>query len=999
MSKRGGRSLDDIALPPWCVVAFTDLHVSARTLERALRVLAAVREEAVARRAKVVFCGDFWDARGVLNVRQVDALLDEFQRWRAAGVEAVLIPGNHDQVSIDGRIHGIRLFEPFPNVHVVTEPLLWPERKIAFLPWREEPAEQSALFERLADQGGGWTIFAHAEVEGAMTNHAHVAVGRVSLATIGRAARACYVGHYHKRQQLGDRTWYLGSPFEMTFGEMGDPKGLAVITEDRLEPEWRELPGFPRHHRLTFGVLFNVSAIEPQDIVEVYVPPDRMGSEDLARFLETVPADDVRPLPLKVEGDEDAPPAFALTLDQAVNAYVDDCQAAAESAGHDLVAGMAPADLKKLGAAVLAELPDARAINPMSPRVEVLDVEATQFCALGGNVKLGLEKRGLLLLKGRVGAGKTALVDAVTWCLYGTTNPRKAGANGATFRGDEVIHDDAPACGVVVRLRLHDGREVRVEREKKRGKGATLRIDGVDVPDGIADTQDVINRIVGLDGDLWRTCVSLGQGAVGNFVTDADKRRKEVLATAFGLTACEPAQKLVRSRLKPLRMRVDKLQLEVAAESRALEELRKADLTAQIESWEQRREQAKEAARAVGETAKATIAECDRHLAGEATWLESRAKHEEAIDALTKQLTSLTVGSRGAELEREIGAAAAEKSVLERDLARVRREAAELQAKLDAGPVPCPTCGKPMEATHAEKHVAEKQHEAERIGRGIRTLDTKLTNLRVQRDAATRGTDEQRVALEAQLSESRHALAQIGQALSTFTRLRANREEAERKLAEARDAWQREDTADNPFIARQQQLNDQLSAIGTKVEEMRAEMMQLSVQAAALEFWDAGFGPKGLPVLVLRTAIYELEQHANRFLAQILGGSVIVQLAMTGDDLTIRFYEQKRGEMKERRYEQLSGGQRRCVELAFAPFALSEMIFARCGVRVPLLVIDELTTHLGQEEKPLVCELLRQLDRDTVLVIDHDAAVQGEFDVTYALTHTEGGAPKLERAK
>jgi len=154
---------------------------------------------------------------------------------------------------------------------------------------------------------------------------------------------------------------------------------------------------------------------------------------------------------------------------------------------------------------------------------------------------------------------------------------------------------------------------------------------------------------------------------------------------------------------------------------------------------------------------------------------------------------------------------------------------------------------------------------------------------------------------------------------------------------------------------------------------------------------------KGIPVLVLRTALHELETHANRFLADILRGSVYCELVMSGEDLQVRFFEQREGAVHERRYEQLSGGQRRCVELAFAPFALSEMVFARCGVRVPLLIVDELTTHLGAEEKPLVCEVLRKLDRGTVLVIDHDDAVRGEFDVVHELRRADDGSSQIRR--
>jgi DNA repair exonuclease SbcCD ATPase subunit len=995
MTRRGARSLDDIELPPWSILAFTDVHVAARTLGRVLDVLRLVREEALRRRVDwVVFVGDFWDARGVLNVRQLDAILDELHRWRDAQIRAVFIPGNHDQVSVNGRIHGIRFAEAFPNITVATERVLWPERKLAFLPWREDPSEQSALFDL---PGDGWTIFAHAEVAGASTNHRHVAPGRVSLAQIHTHARACYVGHYHKRQLLGDRTWYIGSPFEHNFGEMGDPKGLALISSARTEPEWISLPGFPRHHRVTYGVPFDVSAIGPTDIVEAFLPREKIGSDDAARFVEAIPAGDVRPLPAREE-EKTGAPAFALTLDQAIDAYVDDLALAAETgAGMDLVEGMTTDGLKGLARAILAELPEARAIVPMTPACEVLSVEADQFCALGGRVALDLEKRGLVLLKGKVGAGKTALSDAITWCLTGQTAPRKAGVNGSTFRGDEVIHDDAPACRVLTRLRLADGREVHVTREKKRGKGATVEIEGIDLPDGISDYNALLSRVTGLDYDLWRACVSLGQGAVGNFVTDADKRRKEVLSVAFGLTACPLAVDFVRKRIKPLRFQADKVRLDLTTMEARLEELRRVDYSAQLEAFEQRRDAAKEAARQTGEQAKATITSCEEHLATEAGWLARKTEHEAALEALVRQLAAVSGGTRASDLERELGGIQAERSMLERDLAKAQRDAAALQAKLEAGPVPCPTCGKPMEATHAEAHVAEKGHEAERIQRGIRTLDTKLTNIRVQLDASKRGSEGQREALEQQITASRQALATIGNGLSQFTRFRANLDEAKRRLGDARAAWEREDKAVNPFVAQQAQALERLMQIEQQITEQRAIGAQLGTQLAALEFWDEGFGPKGIPVLVLRTAIYEIETHANRFLGQLLAGRVLVQLAIDGDDLVIRFYEQKAGRSIERRYEQLSGGQRRCVEMAFAPFALSELIFARCGVRVPLLIVDELTTHLGADEKPLVCELLRQLERDTVLVIDHDAAVQGEFDVVYELT-AEPTGPVLARS-
>jgi DNA repair exonuclease SbcCD ATPase subunit len=165
-----------------------------------------------------------------------------------------------------------------------------------------------------------------------------------------------------------------------------------------------------------------------------------------------------------------------------------------------------------------------------------------------------------------------------------------------------------------------------------------------------------------------------------------------------------------------------------------------------------------------------------------------------------------------------------------------------------------------------------------------------------------------------------------------------------------------------------------------------------------LQFWEKGFGAKGLPVLVLRAALHELETYANGFMAQLTRGRIFTKLLMKGDELKIHFYavDPMSQKVHERRYEQLSGGERRCVELAFNPFALGEMVFNRCGVRVNTLIVDELTTHLGQDEKPLVCDILRDLDRRSVVVIDHDLSVQSEFDQVCDLGAALPAVPEAE---
>ena len=296
--------------------------------------------------------------------------------------------------------------------------------------------------------------------------------------------------------------------------------------------------------------------------------------------------------------------------------------------------------------------------------------------------------------------------------------------------------------------------------------------------------------------------------------------------------------------------------------------------------------------------------------------------------------------------------------------------------------------------THAQAHITEKNNEVARATTAMQTFDARIHNLRIEHQNIQQSGEAERAAIGVDMQHARDALTQTGTALNTFTRLRANRGEAERRLAEARARWEAEGKALNPFAAEQESLGKRLATEREKHETLRKSALSLGEQEDTLAFWEAGFGAKGLPVLILRTVIHELEAHANRFLSRLLGGRIYAQVEMAGDDINVRIFEQT-DIVRERRYEQLSGGQRRCVELAFSPFALSEMIFSRCGVKIPLLVIDELSSHLGQEEKPLVCDILRSLNRGTVMVIDHDVLMQGEFDKVLEVGRDDSGRTTL----
>jgi hypothetical protein len=979
----------------WEYIAFADLHVSAKTLDRCLTVLATIEQQCVALGIReVVFTGDWWDARGVLSVRQFHDLKTALRRWDERGIELHLIPGNHDQVAEDGSIHGLEVFEGLSNVHVYTEPYYDNDRHVAYIPWRE--VDQEALFDTFDKT---WTVFAHAEVEGATTNTRHAAEGKVKLATMEKAGLTL-CGHYHKRQQLGESTWYIGNPYEKDFGEMGDPKGIAIIREGVTEPEFLNFT-MPQHWRLNWPEdkdQFPDPA--EQDIVEVYCPDTQMETQAFREALGLIPANDVRPLPKSdIRHTGKGAPTFAMGLEEAIPAYVYQESGTDQDSAASPVKATTNAELIKVGSELLVECPDAGVTVPWGKVTRLIDVTVSNFCAIAGSVTMPLDRLGAALLRGDMGTGKTSTLDAVTWCFYGVTTPRKPGATSASLKADDVINDNAEEAAVTVRVQVDDHEIVSITRKKQRGSGAKVRLDNAPRVDGIADQQALIHHIVGIDYTLWRSCVYLGQGAVGNFLTDAGKRRMELLGEAFQLEACPHVVKMIRKRLKTKTTNWSKLQASLTDVLARKETLEAMNFSTDVSTWEARRAGTIKANNETIEAASAKITEMDTHLAKEDEWRQGRASHAANVETLEKSLTGDPgVALRTGKLHADLGAANARRQAATQALGDVRKRYAALNAP---GANICTECGQALSTEQVETKAQELEATINGKASDLQTSEARVANLQVELGKITQQATPEAEGVRAALQDARGSVAKCDQGILAIEKMKITRKGLSDDWEKARKVITEENAAVNPYAQRQKERDDQLVQYQTALVAYAADIASLSLEIDRLQFWEGGFGAKGLPVVVLRTALYELESYANTFLGKLLRGRLSVRLEMFGDDLKINFWEQGKTvteNSRERSYIQLSGGMKRCAELAFTPFALSEMIFNRTGVRLPILFIDELTTHLDPTTKPIVCQILRELGRETVLVVDHDESVQGEFDQIFDVKRLSNQSVSVERA-
>ncbi|HKX68059.1 MAG TPA: SMC family ATPase [Intrasporangium sp.] len=176
------------------------------------------------------------------------------------------------------------------------------------------------------------------------------------------------------------------------------------------------------------------------------------------------------------------------------------------------------------------------AIGPFS------GTETIDFGAVG--------RAGLFLLEGPTGSGKSTIIDAITFALYGKV--AQAAADVERIHSHHADPREIPVVTLVFETQsglYRVRRTPRFERPKSRGTGLTVqqpsvklwRITSPDDLDGgellstnIGDCDDEITRAVGLTRDQFVQTVILPQGEFATFLRARSEDKGKLLEKVFG---------------------------------------------------------------------------------------------------------------------------------------------------------------------------------------------------------------------------------------------------------------------------------------------------------------------------------------------------------------------------------------------------------------------------------------------------------------------------------
>ena len=229
------------------------------------------------------------------------------------------------------------------------------------------------------------------------------------------------------------------------------------------------------------------------------------------------------------------------------------------------------------------------------------------FLSYRDPVELDFSSFDYACISGHNGAGKSSLLDSITWALFGE----------ARGKSSEIInlHPDVKAAEVAITFE-HEGNTYRVQRTLPRNRSTVLEFQ-VKTQDGwrpltektTRDTQARIEQTLRLDYDTFVNASFFLQGKADQFTQQNPGKRKEVLSNILGLEMWEEYKNRSAERRKLIEREVDAVEARISEIDAELgeEDARRARL-AELEAMLAQLTATRTAQEAVLESIKITVA-------------------------------------------------------------------------------------------------------------------------------------------------------------------------------------------------------------------------------------------------------------------------------------------------------------------------------------------------------------------------------------------------------
>lgn len=676
-----------------------------------------------------------------------------------------------------------------------------------------------------------------------------------------------------------------------------------------------------------------------------------------------------------------------------------------------------------------------------------LKLNIAGFLSYREPVELDFESFELACISGQNGAGKSSLLDAVTWALFGEARGKDK---------DALVNLQSKTAEVALTF-AYEGNVYRVQRTTTKGKSTVLEFqirDGEDwrplTERSARETQNRIEQTLRLDYDTFVNASFFLQGKADEFTQKKASERKTVLSNILGLEIWETYKDRAANRRKDI-------EKEIAGIDRSI-----ADIDAELSEEEERKRRLKSleaelkqlaAARKAQESALESIrkaaSELDQELAAEKARLEEERRGLRAQEKLISDQSSVVSGlakqiegakktlaeaeetlAKRKELEESRNAAREEFATLKAENELRKLEMDELKTRIDqlesAEGATCPLCGQELSEAHRKSTLKQLQKEGKEKGDRFRTNKSRMDELTKviaeteSQIAKLSNAERERLTLSNSITQWTERIESAQKAVQQWETGGAARlkeveallasekfaaevrkpaislDEAERSLLEL----QEQENKKNQEVGGARQLVEVLDSLRARKKGLVLEREEMTQQVARHKTLERAFGKDGVPALLIEQALPQIEAKANDLLDRLSNGQMSIRFATQAE-----YKDKKRDDLKEtldilisdgaglRDYEMYSGGEAFRVNFAIR-LALSEVLAGRKGARLQTLVIDEgfgSQDALGRQRLIEAINLVKP-DFAKILVITHLDELKDAFPTRIEVEKTGNGS-------
>lgn len=635
-----------------------------------------------------------------------------------------------------------------------------------------------------------------------------------------------------------------------------------------------------------------------------------------------------------------------------------------------------------------------------------------------GEATVSLANRGLLLIEGQNdddesansnGAGKSSLVDALCWCLFGVT------ARGVS--GDAVINKKAKKeCVVGVEVWTEDLNCYYIERgrkSKRLGNNLIVQhvvIDGLDVGGSceltkttVSETQKVVNGILGCSYEVFTSSIYAAQERMPDLPSLTDKMLKTLIEEAAGIDRLQKASEIAKDMCGKAHDQVESIQTKIGFADKTLSasEENIKHLQEQDEDFVKKQQSKIAELTAEKNAIEAEIAKIALLSKSETDTLEDRANQ---IREHLKNYSTLEAQSR--KLQNDFNLEQNKCVMLKSDIEKTKKkveglkqETTNLDSKIGTR---CGECGKIYQAE--DLSTAKKAIESQ-IAKTNEELMSQMREFMAQ--------VEQAKQFAKNVAEFKKKLPDVTALATELSTIENKFKKNQNSVFEIRSKKERAELIQKNILECEKTLNEEspykkfLAEETEKISEGVKEKAQLEQQL--LEAQEAEkvaesvqqlYSVKGIRAHILDTITPYLNERTAFYLNTLSDGEITATwqtLTKTAKgDFREKFSIEVQSVKGATCFAGLSGGEKRKVRIATS-MALQDLVTSRAENPIGLYIADEVDHAIDASGLERLMTILdaKAKEHGTALVISHNS-LRDWIDNTITVVKKDGTSSLVE---